>query len=136
MYKRQTDVYLVTIIIGSVASLLLFALNMRGLAAAATVQKVLCFILVGAAIIGAVAALIGGDAENWQPIYDVSDPTIYGPASEAVYTRQPYASLAWLNIAAARSSGEIRRLCTPEARQRMMPMTIQPTNMMLAVLPM
>lgn len=47
-----TDVYLVTIIIGSVASLLLFALNMRGLAAAATVQKVLCFILVGAAIIG------------------------------------------------------------------------------------
>ena len=33
-----TDVYLVTIIIGSVASLLLFALNMRGLAAAATVQ--------------------------------------------------------------------------------------------------
>ena len=41
-----TDVYLVTIIIGSVPSLLLFALNMRGLAAAATVQKVLCFILV------------------------------------------------------------------------------------------
>ena len=79
-----TDVYLVTIIIGSVASLLLFALNMRGLAAAATVQKVLCFILVGAAIIGAVAALIGGDAENWQPIYNVSDPTIYGPASEGL----------------------------------------------------
>ena len=69
-----TDVYLVTIIIGSVASLLLFALNMR----------VLCFILVGAAIIGAVAALIGGDAENWQPIYNVSDPTIYGPASEGL----------------------------------------------------
>ena len=79
-----TDVYLVTIIIGSVASLLLFALNMRGLAAAATVQKVLCFILVGAAIIGAVAALIGGDAKNWQPIYDVSDPTIYGAASEGL----------------------------------------------------
>ena len=73
-----TDVYLVTIIIGSVASLLLFALNMRGLAAAATVQKVLCFILVGAAIIGAVAALIGGDAENWQPIYDVSDHSMFG----------------------------------------------------------
>ena len=73
-----TDVYLVTIIIGSVASLLLFALNMRGLAAAAMVQKVLCFVLVGAAVIGAVAALIGGNAENWQPIYNVSDPTIYG----------------------------------------------------------
>ena len=70
-----TDVYLVTIIIGSVASLLLFALNMRGLAAAATVQKVLCFILVGAAIIGAVAALIGGDAENWQPTMSLTPPS-------------------------------------------------------------
>ena len=73
-----------TIIIGVICSFLLFALNMRGLAAAATVQKVLCFILVGAAIIGAVAALIGGDAKNWQPIYDVSDPTIYGAASEGL----------------------------------------------------
>ena len=79
-----TDVYLVTIIIGSVASLLLFALNMRGLAAAATVQKVLCFILVGSAVVGAVASLLGGDAKNWQPIYDVSDPTIYGAASEGL----------------------------------------------------
>ena len=35
-------------------------------------------------IIGAVAALIGGDAKNWQPIYDVSDPTIYGAASEGL----------------------------------------------------
>ena len=80
-YVAGTGIHLTTIIIGVICSFLLFALNMRGLAAAATVQKVLCFILVGAAIIGAVAALIGGDAKNWQPIYDVSDPTIYGAAS-------------------------------------------------------
>ena len=80
----KTDVYLVTIIIGTICSLLLFALNMRGLAAAAMVQKILCFVLVGAAIIGAVACLIGGSAENWQPIYDVSDPTIYGEGLKEV----------------------------------------------------
>jgi len=72
------DVHLVTVIIGTVCSLLLFALNMRGLAAAALVQKILCFILVGAALIGAVAALIGGRIENLQPVYNVSNPAIYG----------------------------------------------------------
>ena len=71
--------YLVTIIIGTICSLLLFALNMRGLAAAATLQKVLCFVLVGAGIVGAIASLVGGNASNWQPIYEVTDPSIYGP---------------------------------------------------------
>ena len=79
-----TDVYLVTIIIGTICSLLLFALNMRGLAAAATLQKVLCFVLVGAGIVGAIASLVGGNASNWQPIYEVTDPSIYGPASEGL----------------------------------------------------
>ena len=76
--------YLVTIIIGTICSLLLFALNMRGLAAAATLQKVLCFVLVGAGIVGAIASLVGGNASNWQPIYEVTDPSIYGPASEGL----------------------------------------------------
>ena len=73
-----------TIIIGTICSLLLFALNMRGLAAAATLQKVLCFVLVGAGIVGAIASLVGGNASNWQPIYEVTDPSIYGPASEGL----------------------------------------------------
>ena len=77
-----SGIYLTTIVIGVVCSLLLFALNMRGLAAAAFVQKILCFVLVGAAVIGAVASLIGGDASNWQPIYDVTNPAIYGDAAE------------------------------------------------------
>ena len=69
LYKVAGEpIYLITIIIGTVASLLLFALNMRGLAAAASVQKILCFILVGAAVIGAIASLIGG--------VDMTEPTI------------------------------------------------------------
>ena len=79
-----SGIYLTTIIIGTICSLLLFALNMRGLAAAAFVQKILCFVLVGAAVIGAIASLIGGNAGNWQPIYDVSNPEIYGPGLKEV----------------------------------------------------
>ena len=78
------DIYLVVIVIGAVFSLLIFALNMRGLAAAAVAQKILCLVLVVAAIIGAVAAVIGGNAGNWQPLYDVSNPDIYGPSLKEV----------------------------------------------------
>ena len=78
------DIYLIVVVIGTICSLLLFALNMRGLAAAAFVQKILCFVLVGAGILGAIAALVGGNAGNWQPIYDVSNPEIYGPGLREV----------------------------------------------------
>ena len=73
-----TPVYLTTIIIGVICSLLLFALNMRGLASAAVLQKILCFVLVGAGILGAIASLIKGDASNWQPIYDTTNSLLYG----------------------------------------------------------
>lgn len=73
-----SDIYLDTIIIGVICSLLIYALNMRGLAAAAFVQKILCFVLIGTALVGAVAALIGGNAGNWHPIYDTANPEIYG----------------------------------------------------------
>ena len=73
-----TGVHLTTIIIGVVCSFLLFALNMRGLASAAVLQKILCFVLVGAGILGAIASLIKGDASNWQPIYDTANPMLYG----------------------------------------------------------
>lgn len=78
------EVHLYTVLIGTVFSLLLFALNMRGLAAAAKVQKILCFVLVGAALVGAAAALIGGKAENLTPVYDVTDPAIYGEGLKQV----------------------------------------------------
>lgn len=65
-----SEIRLKVVIIGIIFSFLLFLLNMRGLSAAAGVQKFLCIFLVASGIIGAVAALIGGDISNLQPIYD------------------------------------------------------------------
>ncbi len=79
-----SDIYLTSIIIGTVCSLLLFALNMRGLSAAAFIQKLLCLVLVGAGVIGAVAAIVGGNFSNLEPVYDVSNPEIYGPGLREV----------------------------------------------------
>jgi len=78
------DIHLIVVIIGTICSLLLFALNMRGLAAAALFQKILCIVLVGAGVVGAIAALIGGRAENLTPIYDVTNPEIYGEGLKQV----------------------------------------------------
>ena len=75
-----SDIYLTAIVIGVLCSILLFSVNMRGLSSAASLQKVLCFVLVGAALLGAVASLIGGDLANLKPLYDVSNPDIYGAA--------------------------------------------------------
>lgn len=77
-----SDIYLTTIVIGVLCSILLFSVNMRGLSSAASLQKVLCFVLVGAALLGAVASLIGGDLANLKPLYDVSNPDIYGAAKQ------------------------------------------------------
>ena len=67
-----SEIRLKVVIIGIIFSILLFLLNMRGLSAAAGVQKFLCIFLVAAGVIGAVAALIGGDPQNLQPLYDGS----------------------------------------------------------------
>lgn len=79
-----SDIYVETIIIGVICSLLIFALNMRGLAAAAFVQKILCLVLIGIALTAAAAALIGGNIGNWFPIYDTANPAIYGPGLKEV----------------------------------------------------
>ena len=67
-----SEIRLKVVIIGIIFSFLLFLLNMRGLSAAAGVQKFLCIFLVASGVIGAVAALIGGDPQNLQPLYDGS----------------------------------------------------------------
>lgn len=67
-----SEIRLKVVIIGIVFSILLFLLNMRGLSAAAGVQKFLCIFLVAAGVIGAIAALVGGDPQNLQPLYDGS----------------------------------------------------------------
>ena len=81
---RGSGIYLTHIIIGVICSLAIFAINMRGLASAALLQKVLCIFLIGCAIVGAIAALIGGNPDNLKPIYDVSNPAIYGPEAEGL----------------------------------------------------
>lgn len=45
------DVYLTTIIIGTILTILLFLLNKRGLSSAAALQKFLCIFLMAAAVI-------------------------------------------------------------------------------------
>ena len=68
---REEPIFLITIIIGTICSFLLFALNMRGLASAAFVQKILCVMLVAIGVVGAIAAVVGGGSiENLQPYYD------------------------------------------------------------------
>ena len=67
-----SDIYLTTIISGTIFTILLFLLNKRGLSSAAVLQKFLCVFLVASAVIGAIAGLVGGNAENLKPIYDNS----------------------------------------------------------------
>lgn len=80
----NSEIYLSTIILGVLFSLLLFAINMRGLASAALFQKILCVILIASAVVGAIASLAGGRIENLQPIYDISNPSIYGEGLKQV----------------------------------------------------
>ena len=82
-----SDIYPATILIGLACSLLIYFLNMGGLSSAAKAQRILCFVLVGAAVLGAVFAVIGGRAENLTPLYDVSDPAIYGEGLKQVSHR-------------------------------------------------
>ena len=68
-----SDIYLTTIIIGTIFTVLLFLLNRRGLSSAATLQKFLCIFLVASAVIGAIAGLVGGNIDNVQPIYSPAE---------------------------------------------------------------
>ena len=65
-----SDIYLPTILIGITLSILLFFLNLHGLKSAAVFQRYLVVILVGASLVGAIASLAGGKAENLLPFYD------------------------------------------------------------------
>ena len=64
-----SDIYLTTILIGTVFTVLLFLLNKKGLSSAAFIQKFLCVFLVAAGVIGAIAGLVGGGMDNIQPLY-------------------------------------------------------------------
>ena len=72
-----SDIYLSTILIGIVCSLLIFLVNMRGLSSAAMIQRILCLVLVVTGLIGAIAAFSGGRLEHLSPLYDVTNPELY-----------------------------------------------------------
>ena len=85
-----SDIHLTTIVLGIGFSLLLYALNMKGLATAAFAQRILCFVLVLSALVGAVAALCGGSTQNLLPVYDTADPSIYGEGLKTVTHRSTF----------------------------------------------
>ena len=73
-----SKIYLASIVIGVICSLLMFALNRRGLESAAKVQKFLCIFLLVIAIAAAVIAVVGGSPKNLYPVYDNSlNPDAY-----------------------------------------------------------
>ena len=86
----DAEVHLPTVIIGVIFTVLLFLLNRKGLSSAAFLQKFLCVFLVAAAVIGAVAGLIGGDVSNLTPIYKnttgASHTGIFGGAFSIMVT--------------------------------------------------
>ena len=64
------DVYLGHIIVGIVISVVLFLINRKGVTSSATMQKVLCFVLVGAGILAMIFAAMRFDTANLQPYYE------------------------------------------------------------------
>lgn len=64
------DIYLGHIIVGLVISVILFLINRKGVTSSASIQKVLCFVLVGAGILAMIFAMFKFDTANFQPVYE------------------------------------------------------------------
>lgn len=64
------EIYFGHIAVGVVISVILFLINRKGVTSSATMQKVLCLVLVGAGILAMIFAAVKFDAANFQPIYE------------------------------------------------------------------
>ena len=64
------DVYLGHILIGIAISIVLFLINRKGVSSSASMQRILCLILVGAGILAMICALFKFDTANLQPVYE------------------------------------------------------------------
>ncbi len=64
------DIYIGHILIGLAISAILYMINRKGVTSSATMQRVLCFILVGAGILAMIFALLRFDTSNFQPVYE------------------------------------------------------------------
>ncbi len=64
------EVYPGHIIVGLVISVILFLINRKGVSTSASMQRVLCLILVGAGILAMIFALGRFSFDNFQPVYE------------------------------------------------------------------
>lgn len=64
------DIYIGHILIGLAISVVLFLINRKGVTSSATMQRVLCFVLVGAGILAMIFAMFRFDVSNLQPFYE------------------------------------------------------------------
>ena len=64
------DIYLGHILIGLTISVILFLINRKGVSSSASMQRVLCLVLVGAGILAMIFALFKFDIANLQPVYE------------------------------------------------------------------
>lgn len=64
------DIYIGHIVVGTVISVILFFINRRGVSTSASLQRILCFALVGSGILAMICAVIKLDVNNFYPIYE------------------------------------------------------------------
>ena len=64
------DIYIGHIIVGTAISLVLYFINRKGVSSSASLQRILCFVLVGSGILAMVCALGRFDTANFTPVYE------------------------------------------------------------------
>lgn len=64
------EIYIGHILIGLAISVILFLINRKGVSSSASIQRVLCLVLVGAGILAMIFAAFKFDTANLQPIYE------------------------------------------------------------------
>lgn len=64
------EVYLGHILIGLLISIVLFLINRKGVTSSASIQRMLCLVLVGSGILAMIFAMLKFDFDNFRPIYE------------------------------------------------------------------
>ena len=65
----DTGIHLGHIVVGTIFSILLFLVNMKGASGSAMMQRILTIFLVGVGVLAMIMGLVNFDAANFQPIY-------------------------------------------------------------------
>ena len=64
------DIYIGHIIVGTVISVILYCINLKGVSASAMLQRVLCFVLVGSGVLAMIFAMGKFSFANLSPVYE------------------------------------------------------------------